>query len=56
LTFAKRGFETVISFHGEEASPRLDDETYVACVEACPVGAITLKETDALASDAKKKA
>jgi ferredoxin len=55
LTFAKRGFETVISFHGEEGSPRLDDETYVACVEVCPVGAITLKETDAQASDVKKQ-
>ena len=47
LTFARRGFETIISFHGEEDSPRLSDETYMACVEACPVGAITLKEKDA---------
>jgi formate dehydrogenase major subunit/NADH-quinone oxidoreductase subunit G len=44
LTFANRGFETVISFHGEEVSPPLPDETYMACVEVCPVGAITLKE------------
>ncbi len=55
LTFAKRGFDTVISFHGEEDSPRLTDETYMACVEVCPVGAITLKEKDAHASDVKEK-
>jgi NADH dehydrogenase/NADH:ubiquinone oxidoreductase subunit G len=55
LTFAKRGFETVISFHGEEEPPRLDDETYMACVEVCPVGAITLKENDAHALDEKEK-
>ena len=55
LTFAKRGFETVISFHGEEDSSRLAEETYMAFVEVCPVGAITLKENDAHASDVKEK-
>ncbi|NNG07399.1 MAG: 2Fe-2S iron-sulfur cluster binding domain-containing protein [Desulfobacteraceae bacterium] len=46
LTFANRGFETVISFHGQQDAPPLPDETYKACVEVCPVGAITLKEND----------
>jgi bidirectional [NiFe] hydrogenase diaphorase subunit len=46
LTFARRGFDTVVSFHGEEDSRRLPDETYIACVEVCPVGAITLKNKD----------
>lgn len=46
LTFANRGFETVISFHGEEDSTPLPNETYMACVEVCPVGAIRLKEKD----------
>jgi bidirectional [NiFe] hydrogenase diaphorase subunit len=55
LTFAKRGFETIISFHGEENSPRLSNETYMACVNVCPVGAITLKEDDNHASDVKEK-
>ena len=55
LTFAKRGFETVISFQGEEDPSRLAQETYKACVEVCPVGAITLKENDARASDVKEK-
>lgn len=44
LSFAKRGFETIISFHGEEDSRRITNETYMACVKVCPVGAITLKE------------
>ncbi len=51
LAFAKRGFQTVISFHGEEA--HLSDETYAACAEICPVGAITLKEKDAHSSNTK---
>jgi NADH dehydrogenase/NADH:ubiquinone oxidoreductase subunit G len=55
LTFAKRGFETVISLQGEEDRSRLAQETYKACVEVCPVGAITLKENDAHASDVKEK-
>lgn len=55
LTFAKRGFETVISFYGEEDAPRLPDKTYIACVEVCPVGAIGLKEKEPHSSDAKEK-
>jgi len=43
LTFAKRGLETIITSYGEEAlsSPRC--ETCHACVDICPVSAITLK-------------
>jgi len=55
LTFAKRGFETVISFHGEEDPWRIAEETYMACVEVCPVGAITLKQNHAHDSDVQGK-
>ena len=44
LTFAKRGFDTVVSFFGEKDTPGLPcGEKCVACVEICPVSAITLK-------------
>ena len=55
LTFAKRGFETLISFHGEEDPSRITEETYMNCVEVCPVGAITLKKNDAHDPDVKEK-
>jgi len=54
LTFAKRGFDTVISFYGEKDASRLPCVTCTACVEICPVGAITPKKGDhqtALPSD-----
>ena len=44
LTFAKRGFDTVISFYGEEDAKRLPCKKCIACVKICPVGAITLKK------------
>ena len=43
LTFAKRGLNTVISFYGEKDMPNLPCERCLACVEICPVSAITLK-------------
>ncbi|UCF56316.1 MAG: (2Fe-2S)-binding protein [Deltaproteobacteria bacterium] len=46
LTFAKRGFETVVTFYGEEGVPQFPNKMYIACVEICPVGAITLKNKD----------
>lgn len=43
LTFAKRGLDTVISFYGEEDISNLLCKTCLACVEVCPVSAITVK-------------
>ncbi|MBN2032727.1 MAG: (2Fe-2S)-binding protein [Deltaproteobacteria bacterium] len=41
MSFAKRGFDTVISFYG--AASTLGCKTCFACLKICPVGAITLK-------------
>ena len=46
LTFAKRGIDTVISFYGEEDVSRLPGEKCQACVDICPVRAITLKVSE----------
>jgi bidirectional [NiFe] hydrogenase diaphorase subunit len=45
MNFAKRGFDTVISFYGvqKETMPTCGD--CQKCVEICPVGAIILKPT-----------
>jgi bidirectional [NiFe] hydrogenase diaphorase subunit len=43
LTFAKRGFDTIISFYGEKDASELPCREGPACVEICPVGAIILK-------------
>lgn len=43
LTFAKRGFDTVISFYGADLLSESFSEVHRACVEICPVGALTLK-------------
>ena len=45
LTFAKRGLDTVISFYGEKDSPDLPCGKCLDCVEVCPVGAITQKNS-----------
>lgn len=43
MTFARRGFDTVISFYGvnEQSMPTCEDCS--TCVDVCPVGAIALK-------------
>ena len=44
LTFAKRGFDTVISAYGEAGASSLTCEKCDVCVKICPVGALTLKD------------
>ncbi len=44
LTFAERGFDTVISFYGEKAMARPACGEELACVEICPVAAILPKD------------
>jgi NADH dehydrogenase/NADH:ubiquinone oxidoreductase subunit G len=41
MTFAKRGFDTVISFYGAQQKSSCRD--CLACVEICPVGALVLR-------------
>ncbi len=43
LTFAKRGFNTVISFFINPENPPLQCDACRACIEACPVSAILPK-------------
>ena len=45
LTYAKRGFDTVISAYGEDDAREFACMTCTACVDSCPVAAITLKES-----------
>jgi bidirectional [NiFe] hydrogenase diaphorase subunit len=44
LTFAKRGFDTVVSFFGRTDSVRHDCATCRACIDTCPVAALALKD------------
>jgi bidirectional [NiFe] hydrogenase diaphorase subunit len=44
LTFAKRGFDTVVSFFGRTDSARHDCAACRACIDTCPVGALALKD------------
>lgn len=41
MTFAKRGFDTIISFYGAQQGSTCED--CLACVKTCPVGALVLK-------------
>jgi len=43
LTFARRGFDTVISSYGEEDIKNFPCEKCIACVHICPVSALVLK-------------
>ncbi|MCP4111770.1 MAG: 2Fe-2S iron-sulfur cluster binding domain-containing protein [Desulfobacteraceae bacterium] len=44
MAFAKRGFDTIISFFGETGASASACEECTACVEICPVGAIVSKK------------
>lgn len=44
MTFAKRGFETLISFYGGEDADTGLCMDCLACVHVCPVAAITLRK------------
>lgn len=46
LTFAKRGFDTQISFYGQNDGAKLEWEECDACIEVCPVGALALKKSN----------
>lgn len=43
LTFVQRGFKTAIGYYGEANVSRLPCTTCTACIDICPVGAITPK-------------
>lgn len=45
LTFAKRGFDTIISSYGEKDGPTLPCTQCTACVDICPVSAIIQKKS-----------
>lgn len=44
ITFAKRGFKTVIGFFGNPASPPPSCDTCMACAAVCPVAALVPRE------------
>jgi NADH dehydrogenase/NADH:ubiquinone oxidoreductase subunit G len=43
LTFAKRGFDTIVSTYSSAEAPLLTEKRCEACVNACPVGALALR-------------
>ncbi len=55
MDFADRGFATVISFYGQQRVDAVPCGDCLACVEICPVGAITLKNLPHLPADPLKK-
>ncbi len=44
LTFANRGFETVISFYGQDDESKVECEGCTVCVDICPVGALIMRD------------
>lgn len=45
ITFARRGFDTVVDFLGDKDPARLPCSNCLACVEVCPVAALVLKDS-----------
>lgn len=45
LTFANRGFDTIMSFYASKGAPSSFCEDCALCVDVCPVGALALKES-----------
>ncbi|MBU0698886.1 MAG: (2Fe-2S)-binding protein [Proteobacteria bacterium] len=45
LTFAKRGFKTVISFYEKNDAAKLTCEQCNACIAICPVGALVMRNS-----------
>ncbi len=43
IAFAKRGFNTKITFNGEDDKSLLYCKSCIACVEICPVGALIMR-------------
>jgi len=46
LTFAKRGFETIISFYGQDDESKFECEGCTVCVDICPVGALIMRDRE----------
>jgi predicted molibdopterin-dependent oxidoreductase YjgC len=44
LTFAKRGFDTIISTYSSTEGSLLSEKCCDDCVKACPVGALALRD------------
>jgi bidirectional [NiFe] hydrogenase diaphorase subunit len=44
LTFAKRGFETIVSFYGQDDESKLECEDCTVCADICPVGALIMRD------------
>lgn len=56
ISFARRGFDTVISFFGEEAKALGTCEQCYACVEVCPVAALLPRKNEHLTADNQQHA